>query len=1441
MGVKQLHNAADITTGISFTVNREFKLRIRRELDSTGFDVYVIENVARREWLRVPRYVFELLRITLYEPSRNPDELKSQEWTVEFKGKIKFRLEKERSGYSKLVAIDHAEGCQGFLTLNPEGLQGLVKALFDDRIDHGSDTLRRIIAYHRLFKFTFAEGSESLSSGLSLRTDVLSQVEDYVPPAGKRAGKLQFSSLDVHSGLDKPKANNLASAPLSDESKKAVDQKTFKSRLAERDGGKAWKVDYQALFAQAGVRHSERQPKANSGEESKREGSPRHAWLIPLLANDVKSSNYRHWRCEMTIDDMALMRESFLSGGEVEYFLGFDIIDAIFKTSSGKLKTFRFPLYYVPVSLTESGRTIMMEPGDDVRFYLNHLALATMVEAFTPESNVDGAIEGFFKTLLAQKIEIDGRIGRIYLSRKLPCSEGVFEKSRDILLGHPGENGKGGLFSTLEFLGAECDTDAVFLYKASRGTSPIIRALELDLETMDDVASRDTARFAQTIPGRFLGSNLEKQKPKQFANTKYVPSYLPSSTRRLFDKLNHHDVVLLEGPPGTGKTHTIMNLLIHGICAGKRVLIVSDQEAAIHALVEKMHGYLKSDDSSPSGHQDVISLWSKSIKMVDKLAGGMTDLSQFCRTIEDCLELNANGKEFGFNDASSQVPKDEIHKIDAAIEKVMGQIQRLMNVRLGPQSDLRTRVAPKRGHATTTSDIASFVSFLEFMGGASDKRSTSSPKRRDDGRKLIRNFVMGREFLTTTRDGDFFNWFQLVQQPSEADIKRLDRVEELLMQIGKQKPRSIDTLKPILKGHEGSRIEKHILNLWAVIFPAEEPPLKHAVRVISSVLKFPASGYLKSILKVVRDQRNLYKNYQAFGSGVWRQMQLIHESLSPNFDGPIPASLEVCRFATSQSFVLGQGVHNVPAIQEMLERLESLEKARSQAVRKIFLTRLGHIAAKSHASQNGASNAVTQISSMLHALKAQENLEVGVGIWRELQEKLVKTFPIWLCRKQAVSFLFPCREQMFDLVIVDEATQCRVDDALPLMYRAKKVMVVGDDKQTVLSKNSMIDDYLFAEFNLDEHLRSTQARGIKGGGSHIFGLVKGIKEASVMLDEHYRCPPAIIEYSNRYVYGSELKVMQWTKKQSSPSVVIDWSEKDKPESAKPESGAFKGIETDMVDRFFHFVEKSVKDIERETGTKINMEEDVALCYFLLKNEPYIKSKKTEFLRRMNRGDDVLDGAGAALQGKERKYIFYLWDISRANMMAFRQGDDPDKRKGELNVLMSRPKKRAYHFLHKHFDQLDHEKSSITDFLWTAWNQQQEGEQKVNWTPRQKVPSGAFIPWKRSSGQLMLAILEHQAVAGAQMPNGLKSQTQTGVVVGDSRFKIDVVIPNHQQNIAIVDACGFDWHPECARDLVDYYFQLGRAEPRLLPSFVFIHELADQRSRGFKRLLAKLTR
>jgi len=364
---------------------------------------------------------------------------------------------------------------------------------------------------------------------------------------------------------------------------------------------------------------------------------------------------------------------------------------------------------------------------------------------------------------------------------------------------------------------------------------------------------------------------------------------------------------------------------------------------------------------------------------------------------------------------------------------------------------------------------------------------------------------------------------------------------------------------------------------------------------------------------------------------------------------------------------------------------------------------------------------------------------------------------------------------------------------------------------------------------------------MKGGGFNIFGLVNSMKQAGVMLDEHYRCPPDIIRYSNEYVYDSELKIMQWQHPSISSSIVVDYSEQSSGPVKRPSSGKFKDIDTEVVDRFLIFVANSIKKIEKQTGRRINMETDVAICYFLLKNEPYIKEVKNQFLQKINRGNDVLDGAGAALQGKERDYIFYLWDVTRGNLKFFRQGDDPDKRKGELNVLMSRPKVRAYHYLHPQFDTLKHDSATITDFLWKAYQRQSEKTSRVLQQPRNKRPGPDFIPWQRSSGALMYAIFSKVLSRFQQASNGIP-EAQFSVVVGDPKRKVDLMLLNSEtdgKSIGIVDLSSFDDGKESAQEIIDYFFQLERAVPNIEPVFMFIHELADSDSAGFKDLMARL--
>jgi hypothetical protein len=314
--------------------------------------------------------------------------------------------------------------------------------------------------------------------------------------------------------------------------------------------------------------------------------------------------------------------------------------------------------------------------------------------------------------------------------------------------------------------------------------------------------------------------------------------------------------------------------------------------------------------------------------------------------------------------------------------------------------------------------------------------------------------------------------------------------------------------------------------------------------------------------------------------------------------------------------------------------------------------------------------------------------------------------------------------------------------------------------------------------------------------------------------------------------------MQWKLPEHPPAVTVDYSEQTVKTSKKATSGKFKGIETDMVDRFMDYVLKTVKQIEKSSGKKINMETDVALCYFLLKNEPYVKAIKDTYLRKLKRGEDVLDGAGAALQGKERDYIFYLWDITRYNLGAFKQGDDADKRKGELNVLMSRPKKKAFHFLHRNFEQLEHSRTNITNYLWGSLKRQEDdgAVKNHNTSALQDSLLGALL-------RLTLGKSSQRSIRETrQNVEDELIDFRTEIRVGDTGRVVDLIAfprGNASQVIGLVDLSGFGSEAEVGQKVVDYYFQLKRVSPRIEPVFIFPHEAIDENGQTFRSLLHKL--
>ena len=64
---------------------------------------------------------------------------------------------------------------------------------------------------------------------------------------------------------------------------------------------------------------------------------------------------------------------------------------------------------------------------------------------------------------------------------------------------------------------------------------------------------------------------------------------------------------------------------------------------------------------------------------------------------------------------------------------------------------------------------------------------------------------------------------------------------------------------------------------------------------------------------------------------------------------------------------------------------------------------------------------------------------------RVLQSKVSELFVCWAVTSLSARGRVPFEPGYFDLVVIDEASQCDIASALPLLYRAKRSVIIHQD------------------------------------------------------------------------------------------------------------------------------------------------------------------------------------------------------------------------------------------------------------------------------------------------------------------------------------------------------------------------------------------------------------
>lgn len=177
--------------------------------------------------------------------------------------------------------------------------------------------------------------------------------------------------------------------------------------------------------------------------------------------------------------------------------------------------------------------------------------------------------------------------------------------------------------------------------------------------------------------------------------------------------------------------------------------------------------------------------------------------------------------------------------------------------------------------------------------------------------------------------------------------------------------------------------------------------------------------------------------------------------------------------------------------------------------------------------------------------EALANLRAGIQNWgadrfgKELKRHfplIMRAFPLWSVSNLSARSALPLMPGMFDLVIIDEASQCDIPSVVPLLARSKRAVFAGDPMQLkhVSTLDAVVDQTL-----LEQHgLTDAEVQRFTYRVNSAFDLADASAAvpdtARTRLDLHFRSHDLIADYCNEAFYAKTLQVVTMSERLNIP-------------------------------------------------------------------------------------------------------------------------------------------------------------------------------------------------------------------------------------------------------------------------------------------------------------------
>lgn len=646
-------------------------------------------------------------------------------------------------------------------------------------------------------------------------------------------------------------------------------------------------------------------------------------------------------------------------------------------------------------------------------------------------------------------------------------------------------------------------------------------------ETLDDldkiIKQLETGEECPQVLNSLIGiaqnnQSLEGREPKSDREKWLIEKSDPSQEKVIW---THRENLLtvLQGPPGTGKSQTIVNLIADALAQKKSVLVVCQKRAAIDVVLKRL---------SAKGLKDLAIL----VEDVDK---DRQPIIKNIRSIE--REISSS------SDKSRIFQSGRLEQLEIEIER---NIQALNDDGIGN----RIRYKHIKARLSKLPKPTRHVDLAKFRSKVAEQSSDNS--------ELDQLIQQIKQLDDTIKETDYVNnaWrdvkVTLPNHPKDLDdlIEFAKEVKELSDWILTQEIKlqyTKDThwvmahpwlvtgdltvsLHGFLAEKENQTNEVYgkfceLINKLQII--SKHNPQIKALDYVDKICS-PDTQWSENLKKLAHD------------AGYLRQIFNLRNQVAKN-----EMLRELHRYGVKHGVNFGGWTEQIKA--EALQKwLNDLREKHSEAFREIGDTKTKIQYLKRQLDEKRILDAKMleeQFNERLTYRNQLENsnlLRLRRGgnvpktslrlLYSNGFEKLKNIAPLLLTSPEAASALLPLKVDLFDVVVIDEASQMFVAEAIPILFRAKKVLIAGDSKQMPPSDffANATDDGGDVEWEDQEDHEDAMPQHI--AADRIYTLLDAAENAlpagghsRVSLDVHYRSARReLIDFSNHAFYDGKM-------------------------------------------------------------------------------------------------------------------------------------------------------------------------------------------------------------------------------------------------------------------------------------------------------------------------------